>query len=255
MGHIQKLKPNTDKLVISGHISIDAALRAGNREIHKIFMTEGVYKKSFTRVKKQAETQSVPMKICDRTELDEFMRGLQHGDLIAEVGEHLTAEVTEINNTLRFPYLVYLDGIEDPYTFGYSVRALYAAGIEDLIVSARNWGQSENVMVRASAGAYEYMNVFTADSPEIALAHLKPLGYRVVCLTKNNSSLSIYEADLSNPLLVLIGGEKRGIKRSALNKSDLIVNIPYRKKFDQSLSTISAVTVTAFEICRRIRSQ
>lgn len=63
--------------------------------------------------------------------------------------------------------------------------------------------------------------------------------------------MSIYEADLSGPLFLVIGGERRGITRSFLDQADLLLEIPYAQPFDQSLGTTAATAVLAFEVMRQ----
>jgi 23S rRNA (guanosine2251-2'-O)-methyltransferase len=63
--------------------------------------------------------------------------------------------------------------------------------------------------------------------------------------------VSLYEADLKKPLLLIIGGEKRGISRTLIDLSNEIVRIDYGRKFMGSLTTASSAAVIAFEIMRR----
>jgi 23S rRNA (guanosine2251-2'-O)-methyltransferase len=83
--------------------------------------------------------------------------------------------------------------------------------------------------------------------PETAISQFKNAGYRIVCAGIRDSK-TIYEADLHKPLLLVIGGEKRGISRNILDSADQIVRIDYGRTFNGSLSAASAVTVIAFEV-------
>ena len=62
------------------------------------------------------------------------------------------------------------------------------------------------------------------------------------------------DADLSGPLFLLVGGERRGITREFLRRADLVLEIPYRRRFSLSLGTVAAVSVLAFEVMRQRRS-
>ena len=81
----------------------------------------------------------------------------------------------------------------------------------------------------------------------------KKAGYRVLCAGIRNS-VSLYEADLKKPILLIVGGEKRGISASLLALADEIVRIDYGRAFRGSLSTASATAVMAFEILHRNQS-
>jgi len=143
-----------------------------------------------------------------------------------------------------------IEGIEDPYNFGYALRSLYAAGADGVILGKRNWMSASGVVCRASAGASELIDVYSDETFESAVDVFKNKGYKVVCADIEDS-VPIYEADLTRPILLVIGGEKRGISRSILGKADSIVRIEYGRDFDASLSAASAATVIGFEVLRQ----
>ena len=101
-------------------------------------------------------------------------------------------------------------------------------------------------MARASAGASEALPCFAADPAE-SVALCRFLGYRIVCAGIRDA-VGLYEADLKKPLLLIVGGEKRGISAEILGLADQVVRIDYGRDFRGSLSTASATTVIAFEV-------
>jgi 23S rRNA (guanosine2251-2'-O)-methyltransferase len=141
-----------------------------------------------------------------------------------------------------------LEGVEDPYNFGYAVRSLYAAGVTGLILDERNWMGVAGVVARSSAGASELMDMYVAD-PIDAIAMMKSKNYTVLCAGIRDSE-SLFDIELNKPLLIILGGEKRGISRNVLNLADRIVRIDYGTNFGGSLSTSAAAAVFAFEILR-----
>ena len=150
-------------------------------------------------------------------------------------------------------FYVLLDGIEDPYNFGYTVRSLYAAGADGVILPPRNWMGVAGLVARSSAGTSEKMPMFISDPAEAAQL-FKDKGYRVACAGIRDS-VDLYEADLSLPLLLVIGGEKRGISSKVAALSDLTVRIGYSHKgnFRGSLSSAASAAVLGFEIMRQNR--
>ncbi len=181
--------------------------------------------------------------------IDEMSTGNTHGGIVAECGERALMPVTA-ESISENGFYVMIEGIEDPYNFGYALRSLYASGADGVILGKRNWMSAAGVVCRASAGASELIDVYSDESFENAVDIFKSKGYRVVCADIDNS-VPIYEADLSRPLLLVIGGEKRGISRSILEKADEIVRIEYGRDFDASLSAASAATVIGFEVFRQ----
>jgi 23S rRNA (guanosine2251-2'-O)-methyltransferase len=181
-------------------------------------------------------------------EIDALSIGLSHGGILTVCSERtipdLTEEVIQKNG-----FYVMIEGIEDPYNFGYAMRSLYAAGVSGVILSPRNWMTAAGVVCRSSAGASEQMPLYIADSNMAAdLFHRR--GYRVLASDLDRST-PMWESDLSLPLLLIVGGERRGISRALLDKCDGIVRIDYGREFSAALSAASAATVLAFEVLRQ----
>ena len=144
-----------------------------------------------------------------------------------------------------------LEGIEDPFNFGFAVRSAYAAGADAILLPERNWMSSAGTVCRASAGASEKIPMFTASDSEV-IALFKQKGYRVVCADMPDSK-GLWESDLKKPLLLIIGGEKRGISRAVLDTADAKVRIDYGRDFPEALSAASASAILAFEVMRQNR--
>jgi len=132
------------------------------------------------------------------------------------------------------------------------VRALYAAGCDGLVLRPRNWLSAAGVVARASAGASEWLPTAIAETVTAAAEHFRARGLRVA-VADEEDALPLYDVDLTGPLFLVIGGEKRGITRSFRNGADLRLAIPYGSAFDQSLGTAAATAVIAFEVLRQRR--
>ena len=104
----------------------------------------------------------------------------------------------------------------------------------------------------SSAGASENIQIFTGKA-EKCVSLFKGAGYKIICADLPDS-VPVYDADLKRPLLLVIGGEKRGITRSVLQQSDAVVRIEYGRDFDQALSASSAASILAFEVYRQNRN-
>lgn len=185
-------------------------------------------------------------------EIDALATGTSHGGILTVCSERSLPTLTpkEINPN---GFYVLIEGIEDPYNFGYALRSLYAAGVDGILLSPRNWMSAAGVVCRASAGASEQIPLYIAESADAAdLFHQS--GYRVLASDLENSS-PMWESDLSLPLLLIVGGERRGISRALLEKCDGIVRIDYGREFSAALSAASAATVLAFEVLRQNHSK
>lgn len=244
--------------IFEGIVSFRAVITAitennSDRKITKVFYDREKAKKKpkeFSFIKAKSFEQDYSLELVDKEYIDSLTLGNSHGGLAFVCSERtrpaLTKEAIAENG-----FYVMLDGIEDPYNFGYALRSLYASGVSGLILPKRNWLGAAGVVCRASAGASELCDIFI-DEDEGFTDIFKALGYKVVCADIENS-IPMYDADLKKPILLIIGGEKRGISRSVLDKCDTVVRIEYGKDFPAALSAASASTVLAFEIYRQNR--
>lgn len=243
-----------DAAVLEGMTSISAlfaAKKAGvnDRRINGILFEKDQQEKKAKELaflRAVCKEFSVPLSLTDAKTIDHLTVGKTHGGIVALCGYRTLPEATA-ENLPKNGFLCLLDGIEDPYNFGYAVRSLYAAGCDGILLGERNWMSSAaGIAAKSSAGATEALPVFSGSiKKEVSAA--KELGYRVVAAGIRNA-VPFRETDLSKPLLLIVGGEKRGISSSVSALCDLTVRIPYGRAFRGSLSTASAASVLAFEI-------
>ena len=173
--------------------------------------------------------------------------GNTHGGIVAECSPRTFPKLLTESIIQNGVYYL-LDGIEDPYNFGNAIRSLYASGADGIVLGERNWLGVAGTVARASAGASELIPSFISDIPS-AVRVFKDKGYKVICAGIRDS-VSLFDADLSKPLLVILGGEKRGISRNVLDLADETVRIDYGIDFNGSLSFSASASVFAFEILR-----
>ena len=187
--------------------------------------------------------------------IDSLTSGATHGGIIALCGDRTIPALTK--EFLRPDgFYVMLEGIEDPYNFGYALRSLYAAGVDGIILSPRNWMTAAGTVARASAGASELFDMAVA-APGEACDLFRSAGYTVLCAGIRDS-VSVFDETFKKPVFLIVGGEKRGISAAVLVKADKIVRIDYGtnyrgNSFRGSLSAASAASVLAFEILRQNR--
>lgn len=244
-----------DSPVFEGMTSIRALLdnlkegKDNARKIEEILFDKSKEKSKFKEInylKKMAEIFGFNINGVDSATIDSYTVGSSHGGIIALCGERTYPKISS-DKIAKNGFYVMIEGIEDPYNFGYALRSIYASGADGIILSERNWLSAAGVVCRSSAGASERLDVFIASDNFIDL--FKDKGYQVVCADMKNS-VSVYDADLKKPILLIVGGEKRGISSALLSQADQIVRIDYGRDFPAALSAASASTILAFEIYR-----
>jgi 23S rRNA (guanosine2251-2'-O)-methyltransferase len=238
--------------VLEGVIAVRAALHAHSRDLHRILVRAGKDDRPVAQLEQRARAAGITVKRVAAEAIDSVASGTTHGGVVAVAGPRRYASLDELGAGETAPFLALLDGIEDPFNFGYALRSLYAAGAHGAVLAPRNWMSAAGIVGRASAGASELLPLAIAEPLE-ALEQCAARGFAIVCTAAEREARPVYDTDLSGPLLLVIGGEKRGISRAVLSRADVVVHIPYGRDFRGSLGTTSAAAVLAFEVLRQRR--
>ncbi len=233
---------------------LDPAIRDFNdRRVLSVFVDKTRMEKKSRELgflRHKAEELGFEIQAVHPDDLDNLTSGKTHGGIVAVCSDRTLPLLSESMDKIKEDgFYVLLEGIEDPYNFGYTVRSLYAAGADGVILPPRNWMGVAGLVARSSAGTSEKMPMFVAEPAEM-IPLFKAKGYRAAC-AEIRDSVDLYEADLSLPLLLVIGGEKRGISRAVLSEADLNVRIGYHGNFRGSLSSAASAAVLAFEVGRQ----
>jgi 23S rRNA (guanosine2251-2'-O)-methyltransferase len=241
-------------LVLEGHLSIEAALEAVARPVHRIWAVRPGDRR-FRRLRALAREAGVTIDEVEPERIDEVASGRSHGGIVAIVGPRRTVSVQQLLAKVgERPLVVMLDGIEDPFNHGQAVRALYAAGADGLVVR-RDWESAVATVTRASAGATELMPTATASTAHEAAEACRAVGLRVVVADAGPDAIPLEEADLRGGVFVLIGGERRGVTRSFVDEADVRVRIAYGREGAPALGTASAAAVIGFAALRQRRGE
>lgn len=241
----------TEQVILEGRISIDAALRSGNRTLSVIYMRRGISPEAGEEMQRLASVYGVKVRRVSDEVIAGYASGKSHGGIIALAGARRFLPLADLAREQHTPFIAMLDGIEDPFNFGAAIRALYAAGADGLVVRPRNWMDATGVVARASAGASELIATALAESVQEAASFFRLRGLTVACTTHHRQATSIYAANLARPLFLVIGGEKRGITRSFSVQGDLSLHIPMLPDNAPALTSATAAAIVAFEVLRQ----
>jgi len=238
------------QIFLEGQVSVAAALQSPYRDVQVVYVRAEREDRALRWLEHRASEAGVPIERKTGEEIDALTEGSSHGGVVALVGERRTVDLAELLPADRPAFVVMLDGIEDPFNFGQAVRSLYACGVDGLVLRPRNWLSAAATVTRSSAGASELIPTAIAESAEEAAALFQGHGLTIACAAEEES-VPIDRADLTRPLFLLIGGEKRGITRSFLRQTDLRLEIPYGREFRQSLGVTAAAAILGYEVMRQ----
>ena len=250
-----------DPILFEGIVSVRALLEAAEngykpRHIERIVVAEeraAAAKKELGWLRARSHALGFELCTAPRSAVDAAATGTTHGGILAycEPRESPTLDCDFIARTKKHGFYVMIEGIEDPYNFGYALRSVYSAGADGIILSPRNWLSAAGTVCRSSAGASELADIATAAGADTA-AVFRGAGFRIIG-TDLDDSVSVYDADLHYPLLLIIGGEKRGISHALKEQTDEIVRLDYGRDFPEALSAASAAAILSFEVLRQNR--
>lgn len=236
---------------IEGIVAVEAVIQAQSREIVEILISQDRFDGRVSRLRHLAQQLGVSATRVPNSAIAERAGSESHGGVIAKVGpRRMTAmeSLFESADSVIFA----LDGVEDPYNFGQAVRSMFAAGIDGLLVPPRNWLSAASTVIRSSAGASELMPTAVATTPDaVAAARSRHIP---IAVATTDDARPMHELDLAGPLLLVIGGEKRGVARAVEQAAELRVSIPYGREIQYELGAAAAAAILSFEILRQRRS-
>ena len=247
-----------DSTVFEGMTSIRAIIRGidsgvNKRAIKKILFDKDKIKKISKEIgyfRAVSDKYGFSIEETTSAEIEKLAVGSSHGGILAIATDREIPLLTADTQLVENGFYAMLEGIEDPYNFGYALRSLYACGCDGILLPERNWMSAAGVVCRSSAGASEMFSVYKTSDIADSVEVFKNRGYTVICADENTDNI-LGKCDMKKPILLIIGGEKRGISEKIISKADLKVKIDYAREFRASLSAASATTMFAYEIMRQ----
>ena len=234
--------------MLEGIISVQAAVKAKKRYIKNVYIDKTKYEKrdrKITHFISFLKNEGISFILAERQDIDSLSTGTSHGGVVAEVGDYSFSDLEEILKKLGSgEYLVMLDGVEDPFNFGYSIRNLFAFGCCGFIIPERNWMSAANVVSTSSAGASEICDMSISKNDDELVKLIHDNGIDIVCSALSSTSISLFEFKPEKPFVLFIGGEKRGISKTFMENADKVVHIPYSNdNAKYSLPTASCAAI------------
>ncbi len=181
----------------------------------------------------------------DSETISGLAKGRTHGGVLA-VCSTRSYSAPDPSSMVSVRFSALFEGIEDPYNFGSCLRSLYAFGAQSILVPDVHIPFADGIICKSSAGTSEMLPIYEFD-PMQAVSLFKESGFKIVCANIRDS-VPLEEADLSFPVLLVLGGEKRGISRALLDAADVNVRIDYAVPFRGSLGTAPATAILAHAI-------
>jgi len=195
-----------------------AALRQADTPLEEIVIAQGLKGSWVDEAHRLARSLGVRWRVQERAALDRLAGTGHHQGVVARAGSYRYHQLDELLEHLagltEIPLLVAADGITDPMNLGNLSRSALAAGAHGLIIPKDRAVGVTPVVLKAGAGALEYLPVYRVINLAESLMRLKEAGLWVIG-TDAQAPQSLYDTDLTTPLVVVIGSEGKGLRRLA----------------------------------------
>lgn len=242
--------------VIVGRNPVLEALRAG-RPVERLLVAKGASGAAIDEIVALARRSGLTVQFDDRRRLDRLAEGHVHQGVVAVAAPVPYVSVDEILALARRrgeePLLLALDEVQDPHNLGSLLRSADGAGAHGIVVPRRRSAGLTMTVARTSAGAVEHVPVAQVSNLVQTLSDLKGRGMWVAG-ADTAGQREYWDADLSGPLVIVIGGEDKGLGRLVRRTCDFLVRIPMHGRIN-SLNAAVAGALLLFESSRQRRQK
>ncbi len=239
---------------IFGLHAVNALLRHHPQGILQLFVQDGRQDERLNAIAAQAKALGLPLEICPRTELDKKLPGAVHQGVIA-LCKSVNLEKDEtflkrlLDNLDHPPLLLVLDGVTDPHNLGACLRSAEAAGADAVIVPKDKSALMTPTVRKVACGAAEIVPFIAVTNLARCLQQLQQRGIWIMG-TAGEANQSLYQADLTGPLALVLGSEGKGLRRLTREHCDLLLSIPLAGEVS-SLNVSVAAGICLFEAVRQ----
>lgn len=238
--------------VLIGRNAVIEAIRSG-RGINKLLIADGDKEGSVKEVISLAKEQGIVIQFVERSKIEGIAGGLRHQGVLAYVAPVAYSDLETILQAAETkgeaPFLLLLDELEDPHNLGALLRTADATGVHGVLIPKRRSVPLTATVAKTSAGAIEYVPVARIGNIAQTLRKLKAKGFWVAGADMDGSQ-NYYEADLTGPLVLVVGSEGHGMSRLTKEQCDFIVKMPMVGKIN-SLNASVAGSILMYESMRQ----
>lgn len=236
--------------IIIGRNAVIEALKA-DREFEKILVS-GTAEGSIKKIIAMASDKGIPIHYSEKVALDRVADGENHQGVVASVSAAPNVDIEDIlayaKSKGEAPFLIILDGIEDPHNLGAIIRTAECAGAHGVVLPKRRAAGITEVVSKTSAGAVEYMRCARVANIAQTIEKLKAQGVWIAACDMDGTTL--FQSSLTGPIGIVIGGEGNGLSKLVKEKCDFIVSIPIKGHIN-SLNASNAAAVVLYEVTRQ----
>ena len=238
-------------MIIEGKNSVYESLVAGVT-FNKLMVARGLNDASSNKIIDLARSKGIFITFVDRKVLDKSSESKRHQGFIADVTDYVYSDVDSIIKYAASkgeqPFVVILDGIEDPHNFGSIIRVCECAGVHGIIIPKQRACAVNGTVIKVSAGAVNHLKIARITNINQTIEYLKKEGFWIYCADMDGED--VYRTNLIGPLALVIGSEGKGVSKLTRQISDGAVKLPMFGRVN-SLNASTATSAIVYEIVRQ----
>lgn len=227
---------------VEGRNAVLELLESG-RDINKILVANGEKHGSIHKILAIAKERKIIVTEMERNKLNQIAQTPNNQGVIAIVPPYDYCEVEDILEEAKrkdeMPFILILDGIEDPHNLGSIIRTAETAGVHGIIIPKRRAASVNSTVSKVSAGAVEYMKIARVNNINETIRYLKEQDVWI-CGTDMDTNTIYTKQDYKMPIAIVIGGEGFGMSRLVKENCDFLVKIPMKGKITSLNASVSA---------------
>lgn len=239
-----------DQLIFGVH-PVEEALRA-HADIDKIMVARDIRDPKYIELRQMAKANDVFVQEVPKEKLNRITMK-NHQGIIAFTSpiefQSLPNLIPHIYESGRAPLFIAMDGITDVRNFGALSRSAECAGVDGIIIPQKGGAPINGDAMKTSAGALLKIPVCKSKSLINTLKFCKDAGIQVVSCSEKGKD-SIYDIDMTQPTVIVMGDEEDGISGDILKVSNHIAQIPMHGTLN-SLNVSVAGGIMMFEAARQ----
>jgi len=230
-------------------------LLTSNKDINKIYIAKGEKHGSINKILAIAKERKIVIVEVERNKLNQMSQTDNHQGIIAVVPPFEYCDVDDIleysKKKKEDPFILILDGIEDPHNLGAIIRTAETAGVHGIIIPKRRAASVNSTVSKVSAGAVEHMNIARVNNINDTIKYLKENGVWI-CGTDIDTNTYYYNQDLKGAIAIVIGSEGFGMSRLVKKSCDFLVKIPMKGNVTSLNASVSAGIVIYEAVKQRL---
>ncbi len=242
---------------VEGRNAVLELLECG-KDINKIFITKGERHGSINKIISIAKENKVILVEKEKRQMEQMAQTQNYQGVIALVPPYEYCEIEDILQEAKQreedPFVLILDGIEDPHNLGSIIRTAETAGVHGVIIPKRRAATVNSTVNKVSAGAVQHMKIARVTNISDTIEQLKKEGLWI-CGTDINTSTYYYDQDLTGAIGIVIGNEGNGMGQKVKKNCDFLVKIPMKGKVDSLNASVSTGIIIYEAMKQRMRQE